>query len=394
MIGTESRARIRDWDFRGYSTQYGVHGIHTYVAAMIPKLAGQLIDDYVPCGGTILDPFCGGGAVLAEAVASDRAAIGRDVNDLAVLISRAKTTPVPSTESFLALRRVVASIEDVAPPLVSDNLAYWFKPEHLSPLDSIRIAINRVIEADSPMWSVFQVAFSATVRDVSLTYRNEIRLRRMSPSEIDKFQIDPIERFQFRATKAIEAVSQLPRNAQADIEIGDVRAINLPDKSVSGIVCSPPYGDERNGVSYSQFAKNMLMWMGHSSDTIRERKGLTLGWGSWEREQPHSHTLDAALNTITEFPSSIKEAVSFYADYQMALTEMARVTSGPVVIVIGPRVLRDTIFDNGAITIDLMRNIGVDLTDQFYRSLPTKRLPKMRKFGAAINREDILVFQS
>ena len=62
-------------------------------------------------------------------------------------------------------------------------------------------------------------------------------------------------------------------------------------------------------------------------------------------------------------------------------------------IVIGQRVLRDTVFDNGVITAELMGNIGVPLSEVFYRQLPSKRLPKMRRYGAAINREAILVFR-
>ena len=69
-----------DWDFRGYKTQYGTHGVHTYVAAMIPQLARRLIDRYIPEGAIVFDPFCGGGSVLVETIASGRSAIGRDVN--------------------------------------------------------------------------------------------------------------------------------------------------------------------------------------------------------------------------------------------------------------------------------------------------------------------------
>ena len=85
--------------------------------------------------------------------------------------------------------------------------------------------------------------------------------------------------------------------------------------------------------------------------------------------------------------------MAFYADYQVALGEMARVTQGAIIIVIGQRVLRDTVFDNGAITAELMANLGVSLSEVFYRNLPSKRLPKMRNFGAAISKETILVFR-
>ena len=383
-----------DWGFRGCNTRYGTHGMHTYVAAMIPQLARRLIERYAPPKGVVLDPFCGGGAVLVEAVHGGRGAIGRDVNELAVLISKAKTTHIDPIQANEVANSIIDSL-DWSPqmPLFDTNLRFWFKDEHLSPLHALRRSIDQHVHRQSPLRTFFLTVFSATVRDVSLTYRNEIRLRRMTPVEIDNFRVDPIDRFQKRVKQAAVAVAELPQGIDTDIRTGNVQSISLGDDECSAIVCSPPYGDERNGVSYTQFSKNMLRWIGYSSEQIRKSKDLTLGWGKTERTTPNSPTLERALNAISDFPGSVREAIAFYADYQSALSEMARVASGPVVIVIGQRVLRDTIFDNGAITTELMENIGVSLVDVFYRKLPSKRLPKMRKFGAAINREAILVFQ-
>ena len=383
-----------DWGFRGCNTQYGTHGMHTYVAAMIPQLARKLIESYAPPKGTVFDPFCGGGAVLVEAVYSGRMAVGRDVNELAVLISNAKTTHIDQAQANETANNIIDTL-DFSPeaPLLDRTLGYWFKEEHLPSLDALRRSIDENVDRHSPLHPFFLSIFSATVRDVSLTYRNEIRLRRMTPSEIDNFTVDPIRRFQKRVRQAAVVVDDLPQGISTDIQIGDVQAISLDDDECSTIVCSPPYGDERNGVSYTQFSRNMLRWLGYSSEHIKKSKDKTLGWGKRIRTAPKSPTLERALNAISEFPSSVNEAISFYADYQSALAEMARVTKGAIVIVIGQRVLRDTIFDNGAITTDLMGNIGVPLVDVFYRKLPSKRLPRMRKFGAAINRETILVFQ-
>ena len=383
-----------DWDFRGCNTQYGTHGIHTYVAAMIPQLARSLIDRYAPTGGIVLDPFCGGGAVLVEAVRGRRVAVGRDVNELAILISRAKTTYLDQSRTNKVADSIIANI-DHSPqiPLFDSNTRFWFKAEHLAPLHALHQSIITRISSEDPALPFFLTVFSAVVRDVSLTYRNEIRLRRMTPTEIDNFKVDPIERFRKRTEQASAAVAGLPQITDTDIQTGNAQTLSLGDDECSAIVCSPPYGDERNGVSYTQFSKNMLRWLGYSHEYIRQSKELTLGWGKRERVAPYSPTLEIALSAISEFPGSVREAIAFYADYQTALNEMARVTNGPIVIVIGQRVLRDTIFDNGAITTELMENIGVPLIEAFYRKLPSKRLPRMRKFGAAINREAILVFK-
>ena len=384
-----------DWDFRGCDTQYGTHGMHTYVAAMIPQLAKRLIEKYTAPGDKIVDPFCGGGSVLVEAVSNGRVAVGRDVNPLAVLISRAKTTPIKATRAIALLERILKDTDpDAHPPLIEKELAFWFKPDHTGPLYSLGRAVSAHVDPTDTLSPLFQTVFSSTVRDVSLTYRNEVRLRRMRPEEIDRFNVAPIVRFEERAWKAIAAASELPDLAEADIGIGDVRDIGLEDGECAGLICSPPYGDERNGVSYIQFSKNMLAWLGYPKDFLKESKSMTLGWGKHERTAPPSPTLERALDAISEFPDSVRQAIAFYSDYHSALSEMARVTRGPIVVVIGQRVLRDTIFNNGTITAELMNDLGVPLSETFYRKLPSKRLPKMRQFGAAINKETILVFRT
>ena len=394
MHETKAESNAGDWDFKGCNTQYGTHGIHTYVAAMIPQLARRLVDKYTPRGEPVFDPFCGGGSVLVEAVNSGRPAIGRDVNPLAILVSIAKTTPVSEASALQMLDSILAGYDPVSPPpLISDNLAFWFKPEHWGPLYSLRNSILNNVSSVDPLRHFFEAVFSATVRDVSLTYRNEVRLRRMSAEEIAKFNVDPIERFKERGTRAVAAAMHLPDDVHIDIKIGDAQQIDLAENECASIVCSPPYGDERNGVSYTQFSKNMLSWLDYTSDQLKESKNLTLGWGNAERTLPTSDTLEAAVDAISEFPASVKVAVAFYADYQAALQEMARVTRGPMIIVIGKRVLRDTVFDNGVITTELMKNVGIPLSESFFRQLPSKRLPRMRRFGAAINKESILVFR-
>ena len=232
-----------DWDFRGCNTRYSTHGIHTYVAAMIPQLARKLIERYVPPKEIVLDPFCGGGAVLVEAVRGGRVAIGRDVNELAVLISRAKTTPLDQSRVNRVADSIIANI-DRSPqiPLFDSNTRFWFKAEHLAPLHALHRSIIAQTSSDDPALPFFLTVFSATVRDVSLTYRNEIRLRRMTPAEIDNFQVDPIERFRKRAEQASAAVAGLPQATDTDIHPGNVQALSLRDDECSAIVCSPPYG--------------------------------------------------------------------------------------------------------------------------------------------------------
>jgi len=383
------------WDFNGVDTQYATHGLHTYLAAMIPQLAHRLIEMYVPPRASILDPFCGGGAVLVESLLNGRHATGRDINDLAVLISKAKTTHVPQAQ-IADTRAVVLeqALHYRGEPLSfapTDHVDYWFKPEAMPPLTALRRAIDEI--ADDQLNTLFSAIFSATVRDVSLTYRNEIRLRRMTEEELGRFNPNVFERFDNRARVAELQVGHLPQEARADVGRADARAMEFADDQFTAIVCSPPYGDERNGVPYIQFSRNMLMWLGFTRDEVMEAKADTLGWAKKDNEEPPSNTLSAALAAIEHNPTAYREALAFYDDYHRALKEMVRVTAERIVIVIGQRVLSGTIFDNASITVDLMVQLGASLEARHRRKLPTKRLPKMREFGAAIDTEHILVFR-
>ena len=53
------------WNFERVHTQELTHGLHTYLAAMIPQLSHRLLEKYVPAKGTVLDPFCGGWCSLS-----------------------------------------------------------------------------------------------------------------------------------------------------------------------------------------------------------------------------------------------------------------------------------------------------------------------------------------
>jgi DNA modification methylase len=77
-------------DIRG--TGYLTHGFDAYPAKMIPHMARFLIEKVSEPGQTILDPFCGSGAVLIESAISDRNAIGIDFNPVAIALAKAKST--------------------------------------------------------------------------------------------------------------------------------------------------------------------------------------------------------------------------------------------------------------------------------------------------------------
>ena len=94
---TENYANI---SFRGPNGTVGprdinTHHLHWYPAKMFHRIPAAILEALrLPPGSTVLDPFCGSGTVLVEALSHNCSAIGMDLHPLARMISRAKTTPL------------------------------------------------------------------------------------------------------------------------------------------------------------------------------------------------------------------------------------------------------------------------------------------------------------
>jgi hypothetical protein len=230
-----------------------------------------------------------------------------------------------------------------------------------------------------------------------LTYRNEVRLRRFEKADLKKFKPDAFKSFANRSKIGVQRISSLPQNAKTVTLQIPVQKLSFANKEFHSIICSPPYGDEKNGVSYLQFSKLMLYWLGFLREEVKNARYLTLGAKKISEVEIDSPTLKRAFNRIQKISGSIN-GYEFYQDYYTGLKQMVRVTREFIIIVIGNRILKTVGIKNGLITTEMMTSLGCKLVKHYQRSLPSKRLPKLRReinhgFGGAIDKEDILIFK-
>jgi len=402
-----STPREGEWDFTGEDTQYLTHGLHPYLAAMIPQIAAKLLELYAPPGTKVLDPFMGGGTVLLESYLADIASSGFDVNPLAVIIAKAKVTPIPSKVLISAMHKFDRLYPAAYPSVLSfpenARMAYWFKPYMFEPLARIHKTIAAVIDQATPDFSqnlqiLFYCVFSNTVRDVSLTYRGEVRLRRLQGKDFERFNPDILTEFRSRLQDACRRVSGLPVKSHVpSIQEGDARKIPVADNYYDLVITSPPYGDIKNTIPYHQFSKNMLYWLEIGETALEKIRCSSLGSKTSNKVAPKSRTLRRAIGQMKK-PNLIHEAICFYADYWDALRETARVTSQKIIIITGSRILDGVALDNPAITSDLMGQIGWRLEAQYSRVIRKKRIHRKMGFGnnaqgGTIDHEEILVYR-
>lgn len=382
----------------GENTQHSTHSLHTYVAAINPPLVEKLIQTYIPSKKNILDPYCGGGGVLVESILSGRDCAGGDINPLAVIISKAKTTYV-DREIVIKLgteiwKRATYNLNRNNQIDVDNNIKFWFKEKNLEELLILKTLIKKLVNSDKKLLPLFQTIFSGTIRDVMLTYRGEVRLRKLREKDYERFNPNAFDCFLKRIHVAARAVSQLPKNIECDVEVRDIRKLPFENNQFYSIICSPPYADDKNGVGYFQFSKNMLYFLDFTSEDVKKHKDFFHGSIKKNGESLNLISLNPSLENLRKLSESkYNEAMAFYLDYQQGLIEMSRVTEKWIIIVIGNRVLGRTAFDNVAITVEIFKNLGINLKDHYTRELRKKRIPNLGSDGGGINLEHVLVFK-
>ena len=70
------------------------HNFYKNPARFSPLFAREVIKGFTSRGDTVIDPFCGGGTSLVEAITLGRRAAGFDISSLAVFLATAKTSAI------------------------------------------------------------------------------------------------------------------------------------------------------------------------------------------------------------------------------------------------------------------------------------------------------------
>ncbi len=218
------------------------HGFHTWPAGLHPDAAGILME-LVP-DGPVLDPFCGGGTVLVEAMLAGRQAIGRDLSPIAARVARLRTGIVDDetlTAFRSAARKATATARSAEAMPNAERMASlerWYEPHVLAELESIRYSV-----AKSPReirW-LLEGCLSAIVVKASMR-QSDTRARRVGkhrpPGTTAVLFHKKARELGRRLVALREALP--PDLPAADIKEQDARALRakLP---IAGVITSPPY---------------------------------------------------------------------------------------------------------------------------------------------------------
>ena len=143
------------------------HGIHPYYAKFIPEIPRDFLTEYSKKGDYVLDPFCGSGTTLLEAMLCERHSVGVDMSYIAYIISKAKVT-IPNIEVIdKYYQKIISFIEsnEKVNPINFENKSIWFTKETNDILDKILHSINSINKIEYRC--IFLVLFSSILKTVS-----------------------------------------------------------------------------------------------------------------------------------------------------------------------------------------------------------------------------------
>ena len=402
---------IEDWTFSKADTQYLTHGLHPYPARMIPQIARRLINRYSSPNEIVLDPFCGSGTVLVESKLLGRNVIGNDINPLGILLAKVKTTLI----NLKVLDEWVASflndIEndmyllqenklDIESPNFP-NIRHWFKENIIKELAVIKKHIDLINDVD--VHDFAKVCFSLTVRKVSNIYNvGDTFIKRLSDKALKKHKPNVLSTFK---TVVIESEQRMRDfyqeceshsfNTYVKITSEDTRKLSLADETVDLIVTSPPYGEEKNTISYTRWSKLSSLWLGYQPEVIRAIEKISLGARQQTDDIP-SETLRSILNEVLKIDRNlVRDASSFFIDYKRCLEQLYRVLrkNSYCCIVIGNRSLKQRRVPMDIVTAEFADAIGFKHVITHHREIPTKAIPWTVAKGETISAESIIVLQ-
>jgi len=259
------RIKDIDWDFQKSKTNTSTNSIHPYPAKYIPQIPNNLIRIFSEEGDTVYDPFLGSGTTCLEANILKRDAIGNDVNELAVLISKVKTNHIePKTLSQLEvfLSNLSAKIDVYYKENININtpkiprIELWFEKFVIDEISIIKTEISKI--GNNKIKDFCYVALSAIIVNVS-KQDSDTRYVRV------KKNINPVDVFNKfskqlnKMSKVMEENYKSLQYATTKVKVADSREDNIfSENSADFAVTSPPYP---NAYDYHLYHKYRLFWL-------------------------------------------------------------------------------------------------------------------------------------
>jgi site-specific DNA-methyltransferase (cytosine-N4-specific) len=338
-----------DFDFIGEDTSYLTHSFHPYPAKFPPQLPKQILLTFSKQGETVLDPFCGSGTTMVEARLQGINSVGVDVNGLACLLSKVKSTPL-FLDQCLLIEKIMQEIANesfywqmgdkqaVQLPNI-EGLAHWFQTNVAEELTFLRKKIETI--SDNDVKDFFKVVLSSIIVRVS-NQESDTRFAAINKNIPDSFALKIFLEKANEFYKRIKIFSEQATNkVTVKVFNADSRDLSfLKSESFDLIITSPPYANTYDYYLYHKFRKRWL--------------DLDVAFAQYNE-----------IGSRREFSSLKKSTEKWVEDLQKSFAEMSRVLKAgkQAFIVIGDSVIRKQLLKIDEAISGFAHSVGFKVID-------------------------------
>lgn len=367
-----------DWDFADQGSEIGPHSIHPFPAKFIPQIPRQILSVVpMPERTIVLDPFAGSGTTLLEAKLGGYDYAGVDINPIAVLISKVKTTDLPdgvlefTTRVTTRAKQRFFKDRNVSLPDIP-RIDHWFDPDVARALTCLSDEMSepRCTTATSDFLRLCLSAITVKVsRQESETRYAAIEKRIAGADVFDLFS----KTASSNAKKlGLSRTLFAPKRGSGEVHCFDSRQItelHLP--KVSLVITSPPYP---NAYEYWLYNKYRMYWLGFDPVSVREKEiGARPHYSG-----PRGRSIEAFLGDIAE-------------SFRGVFTHLVR--GAYVALIIGSKcTIRKTVFDLPTLVKQTLERLGYRCLGCTERSIPRTRKAFNPSIGS-IESEALLIFR-
>ena len=251
------------------------HGFHSYAGRLHPSIARGAVAAFSGPGETVVDPFCGSGTVLAEAMGLGRRAVGVDASPLGVAIARVRTTVLGEAgreQLVTAAAGIAEASGERARKRRRPEVPAWARREitrfHAHVLFELLGLRALVMETpDDPVGRALRLCLSSILvkfMKAGPTAPRDGEAKRIARGVPSRMLAD-------RAAELARGLAALERRTPAgtpapEVTEGDARALPMPAAAAALVVSSPPYAGTYD---YAALHDARFLWLGLSPKKFR-----------------------------------------------------------------------------------------------------------------------------
>lgn len=384
------------------------HGMFKYPCKFIPEIPRWGINTYLPeMKGVIFDPFSGSGTTLLEANVNGIDAYGTEIDDIAKLIIKVKTTVLNSAQMGVldqCYSEIINTIgqDDVEffTPAIA-NLEHWFSEKTINELGRMKVYIDNIDEED--VRDFFKLCMVSIIKKVSNA--DDTSPKPYVSNKIIK--IPPTVEKEFtsvfrRYKQMMQELSHVEKMGNTVIIHGDALEFSIP-LGIDLAITSPPY---INAFDYGRTMRLENLWLDTlTEEMLRKKKSQYVGTEKINtmKEKSELAILEKSDLLKTYYGQIVEQdekraliVKKFFEDMEDNLRCVYNQMNigGKYVIVIGNSTIRKVNVESWRVIEEIANKIGFKTVQYFNYIIqnPYIRIPR-KGMGGKINKDYVLVLE-